>query len=610
MVVTSRPSGIVDASKYVDKFVIMNLLPLASEQQRRIIQVQMEDDEFFNNLFASSNIRVVMDALYDKILNAEEQRQIENVAGPNLFKLEDGRYDPQMRQVIVDGSRLISVLKEGVAYASATIRELDEALTTSGILAEFDRGISADSEAQVQALLSTRSIPAKMHSAAQRLAKLSKRLKSEFREFDEALTASGILAKLDTGISADPKAQLQALLPLLATSSIPKEMHSNVQRLAQLSKTLRLRGRLGKRLEFESTLALWTDIARHTDEMYIVGELLFPTFESGMNELVTAAGLAKKCLMIGPLKDPIRIYEKAVDDYAKRFKDGVPPEACITDMLRCLTLCSDGPGMLKLLLLVAQDGGFHFTTADGVKARLVLIEIKNKFKKCSPTHFRNAMLKLLLHAKGTSMFVELQVHHEDIKHTEADMDGHRLYEYFRSFYKGDEEQWNEQLNRQLTFFDEVCKVPVLLSLFVVAVGGEGEKGGGGEGSLPTLPSDLFELYKLAVLATIEKISDAPEDLLRSMLRSVGSANQLAGRRIFSGADVNQALESNPKAKELWWSLIEGNQAIPFVRTLAVPANGAAQDQFEFQFSHLSIQEYFLAMDLVGGVVVVCLYSDV
>ena len=89
-----------------------------------------------------------------------------------------------------------------------------------------------------------------------------------------------------------------------------------------------------------------------------------------------------------------------------------------------------------------------------------------------------------------------------------------------------------------------------------------------------------------------------------MLRSVGSANQLAGRRIFSGADVNQALESNPKAKELWWSLIEGNQAIPFVRTLAVPANGAAQDQFEFQFSHLSIQEYFLAMDLVGGGVVV------
>ena len=86
-----------------------------------------------------------------------------------------------------------------------------------------------------------------------------------------------------------------------------------------------------------------------------------------------------------------------------------------------------------------------------------------------------------------------------------------------------------QLNRQLTFFDEVCKVPVLLSLFVVAVGSSGEAVGGGEVSPPTLPSDLFELYKLAVLATIKKI-DAPEDLLRSMLQTVGSANQLAGRR--------------------------------------------------------------------------------
>ena len=53
MVVTSRPSGIVDAGQYVDKFVIMNLLPLASEQQRRIIQVQMKNNEFFDKLFAT-----------------------------------------------------------------------------------------------------------------------------------------------------------------------------------------------------------------------------------------------------------------------------------------------------------------------------------------------------------------------------------------------------------------------------------------------------------------------------------------------------------------------------------------------------------------------------
>ena len=53
VVVTSRPSGIMDASLYVDKFVIMNLLPLTSEQQRRIIEVQMEGNEFFHNLLAT-----------------------------------------------------------------------------------------------------------------------------------------------------------------------------------------------------------------------------------------------------------------------------------------------------------------------------------------------------------------------------------------------------------------------------------------------------------------------------------------------------------------------------------------------------------------------------
>ena len=47
------------------------------------------------------------------------------------------------------------------------------------------------------------------------------------------------------------------------------------------------------------------------------------------------------------------------------------------------------------------------------------------------------------------MFVELQVHHEEIKHMEAELDGHRLYEYFRSFYKGYEKEWNTQLNLHL-----------------------------------------------------------------------------------------------------------------------------------------------------------------
>ena len=46
--------------------------------------------------------------------------------------------------------------------------------------------------------------------------------------------------------------------------------------------------------------------------MYVVGEALFPTFQITMNTVVEKAGLPNECLKIGPLKDPVRIYEKVV----------------------------------------------------------------------------------------------------------------------------------------------------------------------------------------------------------------------------------------------------------------------------------------------------------
>ena len=46
--------------------------------------------------------------------------------------------------------------------------------------------------------------------------------------------------------------------------------------------------------------------------MYVVGESVFSTYEVAMNAVVEKAGLPKECLKIGPLKDPVRIYEKVV----------------------------------------------------------------------------------------------------------------------------------------------------------------------------------------------------------------------------------------------------------------------------------------------------------
>lgn len=51
IVVTSRPEGILDPEKYVEKWVIMNLKPLDSQQQMRVVKQQIpQHSEFFDNL--------------------------------------------------------------------------------------------------------------------------------------------------------------------------------------------------------------------------------------------------------------------------------------------------------------------------------------------------------------------------------------------------------------------------------------------------------------------------------------------------------------------------------------------------------------------------------
>ena len=58
--------------------------------------------------------------------------------------------------------------------------------------------------------------------------------------------------------------------------------------------------------------------------------------------------------------------------------------------------------------------------------------MNNKFGRVDPTHYRQFLLVLQLHAKGCSMFVELQVHHKDIKAHNDGAHSHDHYEFFRA----------------------------------------------------------------------------------------------------------------------------------------------------------------------------------
>ena len=81
----------------------------------------------------------------------------------------------------------------------------------------------------------------------------------------------------------------------------------------------------------ENHRALWARIALCCDDVFAAAEVAKPAFDA----LCTKLGEDTKCpVKIAPLKDPVRVHEKATNDYKDRFGDGAPAEACLTDLLR------------------------------------------------------------------------------------------------------------------------------------------------------------------------------------------------------------------------------------------------------------------------------------
>lgn len=59
--------------------------------------------------------------------------------------------------------------------------------------------------------------------------------------------------------------------------------------------------------------------------------------------------------------DRVRIYEKAGDDYATRFADGVPGEANVVDVLRARILCYHTTSVLLMIDELKRPEGFQIT---------------------------------------------------------------------------------------------------------------------------------------------------------------------------------------------------------------------------------------------------------
>ena len=84
LLVTSRPEG-VTIRRYMGRFVIMNLNDLTNEQQRKVINIQMNGSIFFDHLLSLGEVRKQLDDAYAK-LRESIQGELETLYSPDRFK--------------------------------------------------------------------------------------------------------------------------------------------------------------------------------------------------------------------------------------------------------------------------------------------------------------------------------------------------------------------------------------------------------------------------------------------------------------------------------------------------------------------------------------------
>ena len=342
----------------------------------------------------------------------------------------------------------------------------------------------------------------------------------------------------------------------------------------------------------------WQRMVARTDELYVLAAEMLPVFEFSLKFFVKEIArdsddmfALTRDLIIGEVKDPVRCHEKANDEFASRFKDLEVAEACLTDVLRARVPCKTGTQVVQAVALLQNgltipvdkhdssigfpellpegilDGGPAEKDADGnVVAKppkkkkidpatgleevevitLKLFKLRNKFDDLDPTHFRLAVCVLKMEFRGMFIFIELEVHYEDIMKIALNEknQAYSHYNFFRERLKGTvpEAELDLLLEEKLVFLVDATGIPVLLSLLVLIFTSGGE-------DLTKLPSNRIELYELGIESAISK------RLLRSQVQGdLSSTDFLVHEwmRLFNldrGAAMVQKDEQKGGAKE-------------------------------------------------------------
>jgi hypothetical protein len=143
-----------------------------------------------------------------------------------------------------------------------------------------------------------------------------------------------------------------------------------------------------------SASTLWSKVVARTDEIYLHNEAGYGLVLGMLNKLVLDLDAT---LSMAPLKDPVRIHEKALNDYENQFSDDVLPEACVLDVIRAKVSAETGEGLYQLLDALRSSKFPVFKgNVEGKDCQIELVRCKNKFLKPVRCSFSDKFVSSLL----------------------------------------------------------------------------------------------------------------------------------------------------------------------------------------------------------------------
>ena len=560
VLVTSRPEG-VSVPVYAVRFVVMNLCELTNEQQRRVINVQMQGSQFFDHLLSLGESRKGLDEAFSK-LKESTRVELENLFVASRFKSEaDGSWLPEMRQTEVTGQRFVAAAEEKSKPESLYLQQLDRELR-----AFTPQRCGIDLLSRVDSVLNQSTFL------------------TPDNEFQEKI--------LEDMLGPDGELELRHRVAVRLGLMMQKKRHTaQLHSNAQEGKREKEKEKEEKKAAATANLKaeeVWVRVVSRTDELYVVAEQMYAVFEFVVEEFAAQASesedgsKAPPEVLLADLKDPVRVYEKGSEELASRFPDDVLGEACVSDVLRCRINASSGSQVLDVVNALIDGAAFEIEAhtfpmwrherakmeADlaakreaaaaeageelapgggastqptravdksdplwirnfevdidtdkillkelGIRrpgvpvppenATLEILALFNKFADLDPTHFRCAICTMQLTYRGLSIFCEVEVHYSEIMRIALGggevVQAMEHYNFFRRRLAGQvaEDELDALLEGKLVFLVDATGIPVLLSLLVLIFTSGGE-------DLTKLPSNRIELYELGIESAINK----------------------------------------------------------------------------------------------------------